>query len=116
MQADTSQGTPPKKPRADEPAAAAASAAASSSRRPPPPAARPTTAPSVTPLTQCAAARHRICYFSCARRLATPPTTLTIYDLVTRREEKDRLNAKYGKIRPPTPDDVANMGKECKLS
>ena len=30
-------------------------------------------------------------------------------------EEKDRLNAKYGKIKPPTPDEVADLGKQCKM-
>ena len=30
-------------------------------------------------------------------------------------EEKDRLNAKYGQIKAPSPNEVAEIGKSCKM-
>lgn len=30
-------------------------------------------------------------------------------------EEKDRLFAKYGQLKPPTPDEVAAVAKDCKM-
>ena len=95
--AESSAPSPAKKPKAD----GAAPAGPSSSR--------PGSA--IKPLTQYAPAQKKKCdTFAHATPFAYVHACGFSF-----REEKDRLNAKYGKIKQPTPSELADVAKGCKM-